>query len=663
MRCIQEGPRFLKETTFAWRKSALTSTRLHDREAKKRFLASTLSRAVDWPVTDEQQTHAVEECKKRWFKEREFDPRLLKELDRYLEQLPFKTAGVTDIDVLPGANATINSPRNKGGAAAALYDNRINYLTEWAFKNVFERDTFDSSNSYAKAAGAEFTPQDVAKVFDSYDLLEDLDENPRLPTYEETREQYLDGPSVLPLKPHPLAEMGGKVRVVTLHPAEEVQVARNITARWLAGLRRCITTRDMLIGRQVVLEAQRENGSKLFSADLSAATDYIPHGLAVHTATKLCELLKRPEDVPLVTRLFGPKMVGPEKTCNGIHMGLGPSWTVLSLLNGFAAWYAGARKETYQICGDDLIGFWPKKLADKYTDTLERLGLVVNLTKSFYGKSGVFCERMMRVKGRFAVSQDLGHIGAMTASKLLSGRSTNRYATLDSLEYSSVLDMREEVRQALLPRGTGPGMVRNGGNGRGGLHIRGLIGLVKDQHRKRVAKPLPKSISEVFRLEGAMDGEVSIQDFTIAYNTALRLERARSGQKPEKPYVPTAKDFRRLSQLNRKSQKTLTQLAAEVRLHSKLSSKNKRHALHMISRARRKDVRNSEFRKRLERILGRPRANRYLSLKTCQRLLKGVTHPEMVDRLLVHAKSLVQRDWNTHRRARLAALLRETGTN
>jgi len=43
----------------------------------------------------------------------------------------------------------------------------------------------------------------------------------------------------------------------------------------------------------------------------------------------------------------------------GALMGQGPGWTVLCILNDFAANYNNHMDESaYQICGDDLIGLW-----------------------------------------------------------------------------------------------------------------------------------------------------------------------------------------------------------------------------------------------------------------------------------------------------------------
>lgn len=77
-------------------------------------------------------------------------------------------------------------------------------------------------------------------------------------------------------------------------------------------------------------------------------------------------------------------------------MGTGPTWIILSLLNSYAAYRTGTRKEAYHVCGDDLIGIFTKTQKDQYIRTMEEdLQMVVNTRKSFYGPRGVFCERIV----------------------------------------------------------------------------------------------------------------------------------------------------------------------------------------------------------------------------------------------------------------------------
>ena len=214
-----------------------------------------------------------------------------------------------------------------------------------------------------------------------------------------------------------LVESGGKIRVASLHEAPCVHVSRTVTRRYIKFLEQLRAHRAVLTDSPIKLYP---HGGKplLFSADLSAATDWIPHDLAQYFFRGLTSILEDKEsnlmNTPLLRAaqsLLGPHLIrgGPhdkKETERGIHMGLGHGWIILSLINSFAAWKAGAPRDSYSVMGDDLIGFWSKKIAMRYVRTLERLQLRVNKTKSFLGRGGVFCERRVTIKsspeGEFA---------------------------------------------------------------------------------------------------------------------------------------------------------------------------------------------------------------------------------------------------------------------
>ena len=76
-------------------------------------------------------------------------------------------------------------------------------------------------------------------------------------------------------------------------------------------------------------------------------------------------------------------------------MGLGPTWILLSLCNIAAARMAGAYRYSFAVCGDDLVGYWPQSVIDKYIDIIGKFGMKVNQKKSFTGHHGVFCEQFV----------------------------------------------------------------------------------------------------------------------------------------------------------------------------------------------------------------------------------------------------------------------------
>jgi hypothetical protein len=122
------------------------------------------------------------------------------------------------------------------------------------------------------------------------------------------------------------------------------------------------------------------------------------------------------------------------KTSRGIHMGLGPSWIVLSLLNMAAAEYACGDRGAYRVCGDDLIGLFTRAERERYVAFLEGLGLKVNGSKSFYSYSGVFCEQLVvRTGPDTAESYDVGHLAEYGASKFVAGKSGDIYAAAEGL--------------------------------------------------------------------------------------------------------------------------------------------------------------------------------------------------------------------------------------
>jgi hypothetical protein len=211
-------------------------------------------------------------------------------------------------------------------------------------------------------------------------------------------------------------------------------MARRVTATWLGKLRGFHTFKDILLGEEVELHTSAKN-AQLFSADLSAATDHIDHYLAKYVAELFNRKIGRPDLIEITDKIFSNKQVGDSVTTCGIHMGLGCSWTVLSLLNGYAAWFAGAKKESHAICGDDLIGAFTRHQSQVYTRTLEELGLVVNHAKSFYGKRGVFCERIVSKTGPHTwMSKEVGHLSQLTAARCEQDRERSRITMARNLQ-------------------------------------------------------------------------------------------------------------------------------------------------------------------------------------------------------------------------------------
>jgi hypothetical protein len=242
------------------------------------------------------------------------------------------------------------------------------------------------------------------------------------------------------IKPLALKERGGKIRVASIHDPHDAWLGQVLTNAWLPVLKRLGTTQAMLRGKEIKLRANRPGKEEhfLYSADLKAATDYVGHDLARFVWKLMCLCPQSPFwFLEAGTYVLGPKLVeGGGITSRGVHMGLGLSWIVLCLLNMAAAHGAGALRESYAICGDDLIGYWSKTVADKYEANLREMGLEPNLTKSFRGPRGVFCERIVEVDPRspwIARSTSLLGLAEAGGAKAISGLSGDKVNAISQL--------------------------------------------------------------------------------------------------------------------------------------------------------------------------------------------------------------------------------------
>jgi hypothetical protein len=376
---------------------------------------------------------------------------------------------------------------------------------------------------------------------------------------------------------------------------DEVQLARAQTTRWLKsaknwhslrGIGKARSDKDVEdnTGTHSVTVSWSHDGDKpnkdwvpkAFSADLSKATDYMPHELS--QAVGLILLLKDqdPEALiqleeryssmaeegkdPLLTlddilafvseelseqaevlmKLFGTKELDVSKyfdrkgdevvnltakelasyelirdsvrtvtsdagetkevvmTTNGVHMGLGPSWILLCFINGYAAWDARAPKESYAICGDDLIGAWPLFIRQRYDANLSACALVINQSKSGYGIRGTFCEQLVEPTGVSVIggrktwtwkSKDVGHLsqeaGTVFFAKATSDKRLTALLTADALArgaqtplsrrtFRKVLPLRPELVSKLKS-----GCVTIGGSGQGPPELGGIISYLR----------------------------------------------------------------------------------------------------------------------------------------------------------------------------------------
>jgi hypothetical protein len=380
----------------------------------------------------------------------------------------------------------------------------------------------------------------------------------------------------------------------------------------------------MLDNTPINLRARKK--SLLYSADLSAATDEIPHRVARYFAKCLCEKLERTEDIEVCDKLFGSKIMADDRsetTC-GIHMGLGPTWVLLCLINGFAAWKAGAEKNSYVIQGDDLLGLWTPKMIRVYERTLTRLGLVINKSKSFIGKAGVFCERLaVADDGLLAYVRDVGHLAEVTAAKSVGLRSRNKLAAADGLcEVSYLPQIRNQTLRRLLPKRLGPGKVKHGGGGYGALTNTGLVELLRQKPMLSSGPRLPKLLTDELELNASnlrQKNDISVKDATIALMASANYVANRDGKVPK--VTPLGrKAFIKRARRNI-SRTTSVDTLVEAIKASDLNHRNKRNAMFLLRQENTKRA-CKRLRKRLENTLAQPKAMTYVSRDTVNRLIR-----------------------------------------
>jgi len=218
----------------------------------------------------------------------------------------------------------------------------------------------------------------------------------------------------LPMRPVTIPERGQKTRLASMSPAMSVVLGQRINGLLLRLLKKSRVHNYSLRGEEGVPHGI-EAGAKLFayeddftltSADLSAASDYIPHDVALATWNGICDALG--DRIPPLYHTIGASLLGPmswdgggEKgmaftSKRGILMGLPLTWPILSILNHFAGHVAmdrvrrrypqmptSRRVEPFVSCGDDFGAAWTRAHEGEYFKAIGNLGLVLNVHKTF----------------------------------------------------------------------------------------------------------------------------------------------------------------------------------------------------------------------------------------------------------------------------------------
>nr|AYP67570.1 RNA-dependent RNA polymerase [Wangarabell virus] len=247
------------------------------------------------------------------------------------------------------------------------------------------------------------------------------------------------------IKREVVREYGYKVRIVTKAPAT-LQIAGKVVRKiLLSALRKWKPLEHILVGnrheaiRQIISQNPPNTGI-FVSTDLTKATDKVSYkfvtklfvGLAEELGLhqdlidvgRVClgphcindehvglERLSDPEDALSELNYIDADSAGKRLTLNGILMGNPLTWLMLNVCQAFcvdSAWQIAEKNlrigrewkiskklidQTYSVCGDDLIAYWPSAVADLYGGMLTRLGFRTNEKKHYLSPiGGIFTE-------------------------------------------------------------------------------------------------------------------------------------------------------------------------------------------------------------------------------------------------------------------------------
>jgi hypothetical protein len=186
--------------------------------------------------------------------------------------------------------------------------------------------------------------------------------------------------------PLAIPEWGGKVRIVTRHSADLIAHShrgRRTLFSMLVKNKHCATSDTLSDPDLDVLDfSQVQPGAKVFSADLSAATDFLGWPII----KMICQKAQ------IDFRWVSPTTLSGKPVCRGTAMGLPSSWPVLSLAH-YAVCAVVDPGHAFKIKGDDLIALWPQVYIDRYYRLCAWVGFVPNKKKTVVSdRYGMFCE-------------------------------------------------------------------------------------------------------------------------------------------------------------------------------------------------------------------------------------------------------------------------------
>nr|UIW13850.1 MAG: RNA-dependent RNA polymerase [Rhizoctonia solani narnavirus 7] len=193
----------------------------------------------------------------------------------------------------------------------------------------------------------------------------------------------------------PIAEQGNKWRIVTKSPFEIVLLGQKVLKSHFSVLFKYRGSRHPLVDADLSFYVKDDNlERKVYSADLSNATDYLSHE-AIASACKILRI-----DEKLVKSHDYETQFGTKVPKRGTFMGLPPSWIVLSTTHMAVCYVVDPSGRSFYIKGDDLIAYWTKVQWERYLDLMSKIGFKMNLKKSFISSTrGIFCEKPYKLSG------------------------------------------------------------------------------------------------------------------------------------------------------------------------------------------------------------------------------------------------------------------------
>jgi len=221
-----------------------------------------------------------------------------------------------------------------------------------------------------------------------------------------------------------LPERGFKARIVSRHHSARVTFLHQFRLALAEALRRDRRIREVVAGQsrravETMFVGARHDGV-LLSADLTAASDRLPHDLLREIWAGLADSAKFPPGVTLEDVLhlaIGPyDMQYPDGTSvtmqQGILMGLPTTWPLLCLVMAFWADLSNEAPdkggsstvthplgESERICGDDLIAWWRPERVALFEDIAQACGAKFSAGKHLRSRRwGIFTEEIFDVR-------------------------------------------------------------------------------------------------------------------------------------------------------------------------------------------------------------------------------------------------------------------------